>query len=68
MARSVIRVIKRSVMPGSRDAVEALFFHWLSGVSGRLVVCMPGDICTVPEERNKQRSHRYEYQEESSYF
>gem|GEM_PF-6405110 len=25
---------------------------------------MPGDVCTSPEDKNKIRSHRYEYEEE----
>ena len=29
---------------------------------------MPGDVCTLPEDRNKQRSHKYEYEDEQDYF
>jgi hypothetical protein len=24
---------------------------------------MPGDMCTLPEDKNKTRSHRHEYEE-----
>ncbi len=42
------------------------------GVAGasprKLVSNMPGDVCTLPEDRNRERSHKHEYKDEQDYF
>lgn len=56
----------------SESLVVDMHLQYPIGVAGasprKLVSNMPGDVCTLPEDRNRERSHKHEYKDEQDYF